>query len=62
MKTFVYAIRVTKQGGTPKIETGTVHCLQFHEAVDIALGEEGLSWEEKRATRELVSIQEVQNA
>jgi hypothetical protein len=57
MKTFIYAIRVTKPGGTPKIETGTIHGLTFDEAIEIAL--DPTSWDSKKVIRELVSVQEV---
>jgi len=56
MKTYAYTLRVTKSDGIPRIQHGQVGCENFHTAVKLSLDTESMPWDEKRATRELVSL------
>ena len=59
MKTYAYVIRVVHDRGPIEFDTGLVSCDGFHAAVELVLSTETVSWKDKRAARELVSLTRV---
>ena len=66
MKGYVYVLRVTKTiddgesvSQRTEIQTGRVCTYDFRDAVKLSLDTESMPWDEKRAQRELISLQRV---
>lgn len=59
MRDYVYVLRVTRKEQSPRIQSGHIHCENFHVAVKLLSDTDHLPWEDKTAKREIISLQEV---